>query len=196
MIYKNKENNRDKWQDKASSYHITLLDHCITFLYKLFYKNLFLGKNSIIKRRNEFRLTDNYKIEVGDNCIFKEGSYFLLTKPNPYLKIGNNVGIGRNCYLAIKSKLTIGDNTRFGHNITILDNEHKFNKNDLISNQEARIEEITIGEDCWIGSNTTILRGVEICNNSVVGANSLVNKSIPANQIWGGNPARFLKKRI
>ena len=188
--------NRNRLEDKASSYHISLLDRFITFIYLLFYKRISIGKNSIIKRRNEFKLTNNYKIEIGDNCILKEASYFLLTKPNPYLKIGNSVGIGRNCYIAIKSKLVIGDNTRLGHNITILDNEHRFNKDDLISNQPARIEEITIGKDCWIGSNTTILRGVKIGNNSVIGANSLVNKNIPSDQIWAGNPCKFIKNRI
>ena len=75
-------------------------------------------------------------------------------------------------------------------------NEHNFKKNELILNQEARIEDITIGEDCWIGSNVTILKGVKICNNSVVGANSLVSKSIPPDEIWAGNPAKFIKKRI
>lgn len=196
MFKKILKTNRDKWHDKASSYNRTFLDYFITLLYKFFYKNISLGKKSIIKRRNEFKLTDNYKIEIGENSILKEGSYFLLTKPNPYLKIGNNVGIGRNSYIAIKSKLTILDNTRFGHNVTILDNEHNFKKNELILNQEARIEDITIGEDCWIGSNVTILRGVKIGNNSVVGANSLVNKSIPPDEIWAGNPAKFIKKRI
>lgn len=193
---KNYKSNRDKWQDKASSYNRTFLDYFITFLYTFFYKNISIGKNSIIKRRNEFKLTNNYKIEIGENSILKEGSYFLLTKPNPHLRIGSNVGIGRGCYIAIKSKLTILDNTRFGHNVTILDNEHNFKKNDLISNQKARIEDITIGEDCWIGSNVTILRGVKIGNKSVIGANSLVNKNIPPDEIWAGNPAKFIKKRI
>ena len=107
MFKKIPKTNRDKWHDKASSYNRTFLDFFITLLYKFFYKNISLGKKSIIKRRNEFKLTDNYKIEIGENSILKEGSYFLLTKPNPYLKIGNNVGIGRNSYIAIKSKLTI-----------------------------------------------------------------------------------------
>jgi len=196
MRLQNNTGLNNNYPDKASSYNRSILDYFITYLYLLRFRNISLGKNTIIKRRNEFKLTDNAKIEVGRNCILKEGSYFLLTKPNPYLKIGNHVGIGRNCYIAIKSNLYIGNYTRLGHNVAILDNEHQFKKEFLIMSQEATIKDILIGEDCWIGSNVTILKGSTIGNGSIVGANSLVNKNIPTNEIWGGNPAKFLKKRI
>ena len=53
-----------------------------------------------------------------------------------------------------------------------------------------------IGSDCWIGVGSTILKGVNIGDGSVIAAGSIVTKSIPSFEIWGGNPAKFIKKRI
>ena len=50
-------------------------------------------------------------------------------------------------------------------------------------------------DNCFIGANTVICNPVTIGANSVVGAGSVVTKDIPDNEIWGGNPAHFIKKR-
>ena len=97
--------NRFNQKDKASSYHRTFSDKLFTKIKLLLNPNIKIGENSIIKFSNEFKVTDNAKIEIGDNCTLKENSYFLLTKPNPFLKLGNYVGIGRGCYIAIKDYL-------------------------------------------------------------------------------------------
>lgn len=54
---------------------------------------------------------------------------------------------------------------------------------------------IVIGEDCWIGSNVTILGGVKIGNGCVIGAGSIVTKNIPDYSVAVGNPARVIKNR-
>lgn len=194
-MYKKKIIRNIKWQDKASSYHRNFLDYIITFFFTLKFNKIKIGKNTIIKRKNEFKLSSNAEIKIGNNSILKESSFFLLTKPRPKLLIGDHVGIGRNSYIAIKSTLNIGSYTRTGHNLTILDNEHDTKNHDYIMNQNAIIKEISIGKDCWIGSNVTILKGVRIHDGAVIGASSLVNKEIGPNEIWAGNPARFIRKR-
>lgn len=55
--------------------------------------------------------------------------------------------------------------------------------------------DVLIGDACWIGANVLINPGVEIGRNSVVGANSVVTKDIPPNEIWGGVPAKFIRKK-
>ena len=55
---------------------------------------------------------------------------------------------------------------------------------------------VSIGEGCFIGANTIICSNVSIGKNVIVGAGSVVTKSIPDNEIWGGDPAKFIKKRI
>jgi len=187
--------NRFNQKDKASSYHRTFGDRFFTMLKFLFNSNITIGKNSIIKLSNEFKLTDNAKIEIGNNCTLKENSYFLLTKPNPFLKLGNYVGIGRGCYIAIKDYLEIGDYTRIGPNVTILDQDHTCKKDDLIMNQHAKIDKVSIGRDVWIGANVTILKGITIGEGAIIGANAVLTKNIPPYEIWGGVPAKFIKNR-
>ena len=55
---------------------------------------------------------------------------------------------------------------------------------------------ITLEDDVWIGTSCVILQGVTIGKGSIIAAGSVVNKSIPANEVWAGVPARFIKKRI
>lgn len=55
---------------------------------------------------------------------------------------------------------------------------------------------VVIEDDCFIGTNTIICNNVVIGKNSIVGAGSVVTKDIPANEVWAGNPARFIKYRL
>lgn len=54
---------------------------------------------------------------------------------------------------------------------------------------------VTIGDNVFIGLNTLIVNSINIGDNAVIGAGSIVNKDIPANEIWAGNPAKFIRKR-
>ena len=51
-----------------------------------------------------------------------------------------------------------------------------------------------VGNNVFIGTNCIVLKGVSIGNNSIVGAGSVVTKNIPANELWAGNPAKFIRK--
>jgi acetyltransferase-like isoleucine patch superfamily enzyme len=187
--------NRFKVKDKASSYNRSLLDKIYTFIFRLLHPQIKIGYNSIIKPGNEFKLTDGAIIQIGNYCTVKENSYFLLTKPKPFLEIGDYSGIGRSCYIAIKDHLKIGKYTRIGPDVCILDQDHSFDRSDLIMNQHARIKKVTIGSDVWIGRGATILRGVTIGDGAVIGAGAIVTKNIPSYEIWAGVPAKFMKNR-
>ena len=53
---------------------------------------------------------------------------------------------------------------------------------------------VVIGKNVFIGMNTLIVNAVNIGDGAIIGAGSIVNRDIPAGEIWGGNPARFIKK--
>ncbi len=55
---------------------------------------------------------------------------------------------------------------------------------------------VKIGDNCFIGAKTIICNSVQIGNNVIIGAGSVVTKNIPDNEIWAGNPARFIKRRV
>ena len=94
------------------------------------------------------------------------------------------MGLGYN--IAIKDHLEIGDYTRLGPNVTILDQDHLYVKDDLFTNQSANIGKVTIGKDAWTGALSTILKGARISDNAVVGTNAVVTKNIPLDEIWAG----------
>jgi acetyltransferase-like isoleucine patch superfamily enzyme len=181
--------------DKASVRNTGgIIQHLIT-LYKIKRFGIKSGKNCVIKRNSEFHLTDGAILIIGNNVIIQDYAFIQLTKPNPKVVIGDDVVIGRHNMITAKGNISIGSYTRIGAFVQILDQGHGFEKNKLIMNQDAIIEDTTIGDDCWIGTGSKILKGVKIGNGVVVGANSVVTNNIPDYAIVGGIPAKIIKYR-
>lgn len=110
--------------------------------------------------------------------------------------IGNNVGIGEFSYLGGAGGLEIGDDCIIGQYFSCHPENHNFQDDGaLIRLQGVSRKGIKIGRNCWIGSKVTILDGVKIGDNCVIAAGAVVNKSMPADSIIGGVPARVLKPR-
>ena len=112
------------------------------------------------------------------------------------LKLGEGSGIGANC--SIPSGVTIGDHVMMGIDILMFTNEHRHDDLSVPMGMQGRtpVEPIVIGHDVWIGSRTLIMKGTHIGNGAIVAAGSVVTKDIPPYEIWGGNPAHFLRSRL
>lgn len=110
------------------------------------------------------------------------------------LIVGNHVSINRNCVLNASGSIKIGNDVLIGPNVIIYSQNHNYKKKDIpIRLQGYTRKEVVIGDNVWIGANTIILPGVTIGRNSIVGANSLVNKDVPENTLVAGNPSRVIK---
>lgn len=123
----------------------------------------------------------------------------------PHARIGENCNICSHCFIendviignnvTIKSGvqiwdgITIEDQVFIGPNVTFAND--KFPRSKKYLNQLARI---IIRKFASVGANATILPGVEIGEYAMIGAGSVVTKSVPKNEVWIGNPARFHKK--
>lgn len=112
------------------------------------------------------------------------------------LKIGNGAGIGANC--SIPSGVSIGENVMMGIDILMFTNEHRHDDITIPMGTQGRtpVEPIVIEDDVWIGSRSLIMKGVHIGHGAIIAAGSVVTKSVPPYEIWGGNPAHFLKSRL
>ena len=107
------------------------------------------------------------------------------------IKIGKNVFINACCRFQDQGGIEIGDGSLIGHNTTIATLNHDFNP---LKRQNLTPSPVKIGKNVWIGSDCTILPGVEIGDGAIIGAGSVVTKSIPTNAIAVGNPARVIKE--
>tara|TARA_Y100000590_G_scaffold454140_1_gene600408 strand:- start:416 stop:934 length:519 start_codon:yes stop_codon:yes gene_type:complete len=112
------------------------------------------------------------------------------------LELGKRVSIHENSLLACQGGVKIGDCVAIGSNFIISSSEH-INKDTskLIKDQGIKSLPVAIGNNVWIGARVTILMGVKIGNNSIIGAGSLVNKDIPDNVVAAGVPAKIIRKR-
>lgn len=151
-----------------------------------------------------FKLLGGNYISVGRKTSF--GKYCVLTAWDKYegelfmpkISIGKECSFGEYNHITSINKISIGNNVLTGRWVTITDNSH--GKTDLISLKKPPIKrrlfskgEVVIGDNVWIGDKVTILPGVHIGEGSIVAANAVVTKNIPAFSLVAGNPAKIIK---
>lgn len=126
---------------------------------------------------------------VGSNVIIKPP---FMVDYGYNIEIGNNVFINYGTTILDCNKITIGDNVLLGPNVQIYSATHPTDYK--IRQQHLELaEQITIGNDVWIGGSAIICKGVTIGNNTTIGAGSVVTKNIPDNVIAAGNPCKVIK---
>ena len=82
----------------------------------------------------------------------------------------------------------------FGSGVCIFDSDHAFDRLDIpFSEQGYKRTAVSLGENVWIGANTVITRGTQICRNVVVGANFLTKGTLDEAHVYGGNPLKMLR---
>lgn len=121
------------------------------------------------------------KAVIGDYCNICAHSFIEND-----VKIGDNVTV--KCGVYLWDGITIEDNVQIGPNVTFTNDKYPRAK------QKFELQRTTIKKNASIGAGSIILGGVTIGENSLIGAGSLVTKDVPANELWFGNPARFIKE--
>lgn len=120
---------------------------------------------------------------------------FQIDYPSKF-KVGSRTSINRKAIIHCGGGVEIGEDVLIGPNVVIYSQNHKIqDTSSLISEQGYSHKEVKVGDNVWIASNVVILPGVDIGSGAVLGAGSIVSKDIPANEVWAGNPARFIKRR-
>lgn len=142
------------------------------------YKNIKIGHNTTIltnSRLSVYGNSNDINIQIGNDC---------------------SIGFGFSALASSQAKIIIGDNVLFASNILVTNENHGINPELDIPymSQSLSAKNVYIGNGCWIGEQVCILSGVSIGEKCIIGAGSVVTKSIPDYCIAAGNPAKVLKK--
>jgi acetyltransferase-like isoleucine patch superfamily enzyme len=139
---------------------------------------------------NDIKINSGYRFNpIGGSNITS-----IVVYEGGSIHIGKNVGIS-NSAIVCTNKIVIKDDVFIGGDCKIYDTDfHSIYFEDRILNGDigAKSKPVYIGKGAFIGTGSTILKGVNIGDKSVIAAGSIVTKDIPSNEVWGGNPIKFL----
>jgi acetyltransferase-like isoleucine patch superfamily enzyme len=122
------------------------------------------------------------------------GSYTTLKNVDK-LKVGCNFSLHEYCYLDAAGGIRIGDNVSIAHHVSILSAEHTWANLDVpIKYNPVRLDGVSIGSDVWIGCGVRILAGTFIEPRTIIAAGAVVKGHLESGFIYGGIPAKKLKK--
>lgn len=156
--------------------------------------------NGLIFVRNKGKITIGRNFAANSskyiNPIGGDGILRLVVREKGQLIIHSNVGIS-NSTIVCWNRIEIGNYAFIGGDCKIWDTD--FHSTDPMdrrhrNNANVKTASVIIEEYAFIGGGSIILKGVRIGKNSVVAAGSVVSKSIPDNEIWGGNPAKYIRR--
>lgn len=163
-----------------------------------------LGKNIQISGKVHWLIWGG-KVRIGDNLYFSSGDAVnpigsnlqgaIYVESGASLMVGNDVGMS-STRMWIHDSIKIGDHVKIGGCVLMTDTDaHPM---DFMarrsSNEGTKAAPIVIEDDVWIGAHSIILKGVTIGARSIIGAGSIVTKSVPADCVAAGNPCRVIKK--
>lgn len=155
----------------------------------LIYK-LFLGKSfkmDLIERISPnvvLEFNKGSQVQFGKRVRIHSGTKVKVRK-NAMLSIGDDVKINYYCIIACHNNIEIGKGTEFGPSVYLYDHDHDYKKG-LCSDSDEEMyiaSPIKIGENCWIGANTVILRGTELGDNCIVGAGCVLKGKYSSNSV-------------
>lgn len=128
----------------------------------------------------------------GKNVFFASHIYIDNFKN---LHLGNNVSIHRQNTLLVGGSIYIGDNVSIAHNSSLVSGNHTWDDLSIpIKYNPVVLSSINIDNDVWIGCGVRILSGVSIASKVIVAAGAVVNKNLEPDSIYGGIPAKLIKR--
>ena len=141
---------------------------------------------------NVFQINNKADLIVGSNVICRNFENFHVSSGKLILHDG--VFINNSCSFNCMERIEVGNGTMMGEGVRFYDHDHVYTA-EKIEKWQWTTAPIRVGRDCWIGSNVTILKGVTIGDNTIIGAGCLVRKDIPANSVVYNDGSLCIKRR-
>ena len=141
---------------------------------------------------NVFQINNKADLIVGSNVICRNFENFHVSSGKLILHDG--VFVNNSCSFNCVERIEIGVGTMMGEGVRFYDHDHVYTA-EKIEKWQWTTAPIRVGRDCWIGSNVTILKGVTIGDNTIIGAGCLVRNNIPANSVVYNDGNLCVKRR-
>lgn len=134
------------------------------------------------------------KLSVGPDTRFRSvvKRSLISTGPRGLVQIGSRTSINQGANIFAARSIVIGSRVAIGDDVTIYDT----NFHPTFPGEETKVEPVIIEDDVWIGNGSLILPGVTVGRGAVIGARSVVTKSVPRGGLVAGNPARVIRKQV
>ena len=130
---------------------------------------------------NVFQINNKADLIVGSNVICRNFENVHVSSGK--LILHNGVFINNSCSFNCMERIEIGAGTMMGEGVRFYDHDHIYTA-EKIEKWQWTTAPIRVGRDCWIGSNVTILKGVTIGDNTIIGAGCLIRNDVPANSVF------------
>ena len=171
-----------------------------------------MGSNAVLRNRIYLKKRGNSVMEMGNHVVISSGDGInplcrnicaeIFVDDGARLSIGSQTGMSSPT-IWCQHEITIGSRVLIGGDVIIIDTDahsldYRDRRNEWIPNsgalKKAKCAPIHIGDDVLIGTRAVILKGVTIGDRSIIAAGAVVCSDVPADELWGGNPAKFIKK--
>ena len=141
---------------------------------------------------NVFQINNKADLIVGSNVICRNFENFHVSSGKLILHDG--VFVNNSCSFNCMERIEVGNGTMMGEGVRFYDHDHVYTA-EKIEKWQWTTAPIRVGRDCWIGSNVTILKGVTIGDNTIIGAGCLIRNDIPANSVVYNDGNLVVKER-
>jgi len=191
-------------------------------LRKLFYRRLFkhvgrgvvFGRNAVIRHGGKISLGDN--VIIDDNCVLDAkgppdsdggitiGSNVIISRntilscKGGTIEIGDNTNVGTNCLIHCESTVRLGANILIAaYCYLVAGGNHDFGRTDVPVIQQPSLSKggIAVEDNVWLGARVTVLDGVTVGQDAILGAGAVVLRDVPAFAVAAGVPAKVIKSR-
>lgn len=139
-----------------------------------------------------FQINNKADLIVGSNVICRNFEIFHVSSGKLILHDG--VFVNNSCSFNCMERIEVGNGTMMGEGVRFYDHDHVYTA-EKIEKWQWTTAPIRVGRDCWIGSNVTILKGVTIGDNTIIGAGCLIRNDIPANSVVYNDGNLVVKER-
>ena len=158
-----------------------------------------IGKNSYIDRVFIRIIGSDNKIIIGDNCRISHGCSFWIEGNGSVIRIGDDTSMNYNVHICAQEDnmtIAVGKECMFANNIII-----RTSDSHPIFNMESHVRinppaSVNIGDRVWVAAKATIMKGVTISSDCVVGFAAVVTRDVPPNSLVAGVPAKVVKSNI